>query len=323
VIVAPTVPERRTLRWPGVDSIFYPAGPDRSRVGALDFRITDSAVLGETNKGGGAMRLRRRFVTVLMAGGLALSVTGCAWGLVTDSQTGEAVPGAQITFHDSEGNSGTISANEGGLYAFDLNTGPIPARGMVTYEVTAPGYEALTVQRDIQYDDNPAGTWEVQHFALRPEGTWYHSEDGGFSIVFPAEWEIAEEGEVFEGLEGTAVLALSPSEGPADEFLESVVAGVEEVSPGTSLAVYLTANLQHMKAATDYREHSRGDATIGGEPAKWAVVSWVDEGTNITALAYFLVKEGHGYFIICYAESSQFPGHRNMFESIAQTFKFE
>lgn len=109
-----------------------------------------------------------RYWSLVLTAGLALLATGCTWGLVTDSQTGQAVPGAQIAFRDSEGNSAATSTNENGLYAFDLRNGPIPAKGTVTYDVVAPGYEPLTVQRVVRYDDNPAGTWEVQSFALVP-----------------------------------------------------------------------------------------------------------------------------------------------------------
>jgi hypothetical protein len=58
-------------------------------------------------------------------------------------------------------------AGGGGLYAFDVAKGqPIPAKGIVTYEVTAPGYEPLSVQREVAYDDNASGASHVQHFSL-------------------------------------------------------------------------------------------------------------------------------------------------------------
>jgi branched-chain amino acid transport system substrate-binding protein len=117
-----------------------------------------------------ALRLgtKPRYWTALLVAGLALLATGCAWGVVADSTTGQPVPGARITFQDSEGGSGTTFTGDGGLYAFEIQKGSIPARGTSTYKVTAPGYQPLTVQRQVEYDDNAAGTWEAQHFALQP-----------------------------------------------------------------------------------------------------------------------------------------------------------
>lgn len=115
---------------------------------------------------------------------VALVVTSCAGGLVTDSETGQPVPGAQVTFHDSQGSSATTSANEGGLYAFRFREGPIPTEGMVTYEVSAPGYEPLTVQREVRYDDNPASTWEIQHFVLEPARITFTTDRDGNPEIY-------------------------------------------------------------------------------------------------------------------------------------------
>jgi len=260
-------------------------------------------------------------VAVLVVAGLALLVTSCAWGVVTDSQTGQAVPGAQVTFHDSEGGSGTASANEGGLYAFELQKGPIPARGVVTYEVTAPGYEPLTVQREVQYDDNAAGTWEIQDFALVPEGARYYNEVAGFSIVFPADWEIEEH----PGSAWKVVTASSPAEGPDDPFLENLFVAVDELPPGSDLEDYFQANLGGMnELLDDFRLHETGEAIIDGEAAKWAVVSHSYPGLKkLKGLAYVLVKGHRGYGIFAGAALEKFPTYRSTFEAIAQSFRFE
>ncbi len=106
-------------------------------------------------------------LTALAAASLGLLLVGCAWGVVTDAQTGQPIVGAQVTFQDSTGGTGTVVTGAGGLYAFDaVNGQPIPAKGPVTYTVTAPDYHSLTVQRDVQYDDFDQGVWEIQSFAL-------------------------------------------------------------------------------------------------------------------------------------------------------------
>jgi hypothetical protein len=101
----------------------------------------------------------------------ALALGGCVWGQVTDAVTGEPIVGATVTFRDGEGNVGTVTTGEGGLYSFDGITSPKPVSGRkATFVVSAPGYRILTVERDIQYDDNEEGTWEIEHFFLVPGG---------------------------------------------------------------------------------------------------------------------------------------------------------
>lgn len=108
---------------------------------------------------------------------VAFLASGCVWGLVMDPGTGAGVSGASVSYSDAEGHTGSTTSGEGGLYAFDQATGPVPAAGAANFEVNASGYEPVTATRLIEYDDNPGATlanpssfWEVQHFAPVPEG---------------------------------------------------------------------------------------------------------------------------------------------------------
>jgi hypothetical protein len=99
--------------------------------------------------------------------GLGLLITGCAWGVVTDAETGEPVEGARVIYVDSEGTANAKETGESGLYRFDAVEGDrIPAKGPTTFVVLAPGYQVLRVERDLGYDDNDLGTWEIQNFQL-------------------------------------------------------------------------------------------------------------------------------------------------------------
>ena len=109
-------------------------------------------------------------VALLACCATALALGGCVWGQVTDAVTGQAIEGATITFRDAQGNVGTVTTGEGGLYSFDGVTGSKPVPGRVRFEVSAPGYRLLTVERDVQYDDNDESTWEVANFLLFPGG---------------------------------------------------------------------------------------------------------------------------------------------------------
>jgi hypothetical protein len=114
---------------------------------------------------------RLRWLTVLAPIALGMALVGCAWGVITDAQTGEPIVGAEVKFQDSNGNTGTISSGAGGLYAFDAAKGqPIPAAGPTTYTIAAPGHDTLTQQRNVAYDDSGAAIWEVQSFVISQTG---------------------------------------------------------------------------------------------------------------------------------------------------------
>lgn len=97
---------------------------------------------------------------------LAVVLSGCVWGHVTDAVTGEPIRGATVTFRDAVGNFGTATTGEDGFYRFDGSAGPTPTAGQVRFQVSAAGYATLTVERDVQYDDNQEHTWGVENFTL-------------------------------------------------------------------------------------------------------------------------------------------------------------
>ncbi len=109
----------------------------------------------------------------IVSAAIALFASGCLWGVVRDSETGNGIAGVSVTYTDSNGNTATATTESHGLYSFDIADGPIPAAGPVSFEVSKTGYETLTAARTVQYNDNPNATlenlssfWEVQHFDL-------------------------------------------------------------------------------------------------------------------------------------------------------------
>jgi hypothetical protein len=144
----------------------------------------------------------------IVAVGLALVVlmTGCMWGVVTDVNTGAPVPGATVSYTDSQGRSGTATTDANGLYAFDSASGPIPAVGPASFVVSAGGYDTVSTTRELAYDDNASGTranpssmWEVQNFSLAAACvsalTTYHNEQFGFEFQYCSECTLTEQSE--------------------------------------------------------------------------------------------------------------------------------
>ena len=114
---------------------------------------------------------------VLLVGAAALTVallsTGCVWGVVRDAETGRPLAGASVSYVDSYGDTGSTTSDGNGLYVFDQSRGPVPARGPVTFQVSAPSYGPFEESRQVEYNDGPQPTfsnlssfWEVQSFGL-------------------------------------------------------------------------------------------------------------------------------------------------------------
>ena len=109
---------------------------------------------------------------IVVLAGLALLVTGCAWGVVTDAETGEPVEGASVICVDSQGVANAKVTGDSGLNRLDATQGDrIPATGPATFIVVAPGYNTLVVKRDVEYDDNAVNVWEIQSFELTRKAT--------------------------------------------------------------------------------------------------------------------------------------------------------
>jgi hypothetical protein len=112
------------------------------------------------------------FWCVAMCVVLGVLVTGCAWGVVTDAQTGQPIDGASVIYVDSSGGAGAKVVGDNGLYRFDATQGDrIPARGPATFIVQAPGYQTLVTKRDVEYDDSAVNVWEIQTFQLTRKAT--------------------------------------------------------------------------------------------------------------------------------------------------------
>jgi hypothetical protein len=124
-------------------------------------------------------KLRRRLacLAILPAVALALLMSGCLWGFVTDADTGDPISGATVAYTDADGNTGSTTTDASGLYAFDIADGPVPVTGSASFEISAPGYHTKTESRPIAYDDNtsatlanPSSFWELQSFTLHEAG---------------------------------------------------------------------------------------------------------------------------------------------------------
>jgi len=146
----------------------------------------------------------------------------------------------------------------------------------------------------------------------------YTNKDKGFSITFPADWERK------EGQMGTIVLALSPQEGPADQFRENVNVTIEDLPKTLSSDEYVEACLGTLrKVLTDLQEHENSAMNVADAPAKRLIFSHRMDAVKVKAMQCVLVKGTRGYVITCSAAPDQFDTYRPKFDEIVQSFRFE
>ena len=143
-------------------------------------------------------------LTALLTITTAFLASGCLWGFVRDADTSDGLAGVTVSYTDANGHTGSTTTNANGLYAFDVATGPIPAVGSATFELSAPGYESLTTTRSIQYHDNPGATlanpssfWEIQHFNLSSETAAGVIDTAALALSFPVGVVYDEDGDLY------------------------------------------------------------------------------------------------------------------------------
>lgn len=154
---------------------------------------------------------------------------------------------------------------------------------------------------------------------VREQGRYY-DEETGFSIVFPADWEVRKG----DGINASLVEGVSPWEDDEDIFSEYVGVDVEEQEEKVSLEDMFEAMLGVQADEFEYfSEVERGDMKIGGVEAKYLVFDiGMEEGRN-RVKSYTLVKGRKGYLISCVAEEGKFDRYLDLFEETAASFRFE
>lgn len=130
-----------------------------------------------------------------------------------------------------------------------------------------------------------------------------------FSIAFPEDWKTRSKDK------GNTVVAESP-EGPY------LMVFIEPLAAGKSLDAYFRGSLAAMRKDTEgFQEFETGDATLGGIPAKWAVLAQKIADKDYKTLHYWTARGRRGFGIACSAEAAQFDAAKARMQEVALTFK--
>jgi hypothetical protein len=277
----------------------------------------------------------RRLSLPVLLGALALVASGCMWGVVRDADTGAPLAGVNVTYTDSYGQTASTTTDANGLFGFGAPASVAAARGTVTFQAGAPGYESINSVRFADYAENPGATlsnptsfWEVQNFTLLSAPILYHNDQGGFSIRLPKSWDVNDD---FFG-EGT-VMAVPPTGNPYHPADISV--GSTDRPAGMALGAWVDDTLAGVCSVTaDCQNLEREDTTVDGISAIRIVESYTvtaedpapglyANGEQLQEMAYFLKKGNTGYILDFTATAANFPGLRSAFEYIGRSFQFD
>lgn len=145
----------------------------------------------------------------------------------------------------------------------------------------------------------------------------FRSEEYQFCLKAPDEWDIRER------LEGATVVALSPSEGPKDNFRESLVVTMEKLSDTPTAEEYRSRSLEALSQA----EAPPEALEVGEDELPWARFVHAPAGERVKVLSFFTVHQVAGtpygmVFAFTSNKVDDFEPWEAIFRSIADTFAF-
>jgi hypothetical protein len=161
----------------------------------------------------------------------------------------------------------------------------------------------------------------IKFYSFREQGREpgkYVNKAQGFSIDFPPDWEVR------EGEMGLDVIALSPPEGPSDQFRENVSVASSPMSTPLSADAILDANIPNMiKVITDFKPAERSYVELGG--IKAARLNYTQrQGLSRLAITLYAVPgKSRAYLLYCTAETSAAARFQERFDKIVKNFKAE
>jgi hypothetical protein len=155
----------------------------------------------------------------------------------------------------------------------------------------------------------PAGT-------EKPAAKTFQSAEKGFSITFPADWEIKPN-------PPTIVSASRPA-APGDTFRENVNVCVEALPRPLTPDEYVDAAIALLKKTfPGTAEVERGKVALGGADARYIVYTFKIGALQLKNLAYSVPRGLTCFVITCTATPDTFDKYRPAFEEIANSLKME
>jgi hypothetical protein len=261
----------------------------------------------------------RRVLMVVATVVFSALACSCMWGVVRDSQTGQPVVGASVTFFDSKGNTRSAITDANGVYAFNSTSESPAAVGEVGFVVQGPNSEMVTSGRSVDYGDNPGASlsnmssfWEVQSFDVGPGKGKYRDTIQGFTATFPEDWMI-EPMPVPGGDPESSVLLAGPMLSEWKDAAFCIVASARLSEGDEPEDVWLPIS-------TDMQIVREGKTNMAGQTAVRKV--YRDSGHNIEGIAFIFRRDDQAWAIDCITPYGRLSPMTSVFDGIAKSFQF-
>jgi len=138
----------------------------------------------------------------------------------------------------------------------------------------------------------------------------------GISIELPKDWKLTERQNM--------VAAMAPQKDKKNPFSPNITIIAKEMGSELSLAEAFDAYLKEIpKILEKVNVARKGDATIGGQSAKWVLLHHDIIGMKIAEKRYVLVKGKKQYTITYSARDAEFDTGLARFEEAVKTFGLE
>jgi hypothetical protein len=152
----------------------------------------------------------------------------------------------------------------------------------------------------------------------KPKTETYVSQDRGFSVTFPCDWQKSTTGY------GMDLEVVPPNQADSGGFRDALFVRVEGIGKTMSLDEFFVAKVAKMAAVVpDFKEIEKGPTNLNGQDARRLVWSYAHGNTPVQSMAYFLVSGQRGYTIAGSARVDRFAQREPAFEEVMATFKVE
>jgi hypothetical protein len=148
----------------------------------------------------------------------------------------------------------------------------------------------------------------------------YIDKEKGFSLTFSGEWR------QWTGGIGSDLEIMPVDQTNPNVFRDTLLVHMEGLAEPMTLDQFFAVKAGAGARAVpeiQYKEIEKVGTTLGSQDARRLIYSMDRDGTPVTSMAWFLVKDGRGYTLLASAASERFEAMRPKFEAVAATFKFE
>ncbi len=147
----------------------------------------------------------------------------------------------------------------------------------------------------------------------------YQNKANGFSMRFPASWEIK------EGVAGTAVQAVEPAQQTkAGPVRPSISVAVETVHQSMTLDEYAPRGFKsELGPKPELKVYRVGRRTLSHTNARWWVVSYRSDSTTVKGFLLIVMKGGRAFKIIAVAPVDRYQSSKDLLDSSVASIMIE